>query len=106
MFHPALPIRAQIIIAQTVMLWLDQSLELCLQGGPSGRIDLDLEDGKLHTLAEITAGLADTTQARRPARFDRADIIGHEHEHSHLRSVPFASDHRSFPEPGRIGVEI
>jgi hypothetical protein len=87
MLNPTLPVRPEVIIAQAVMLQLDQSFKPCLQRGPLGRIDLDFENRILHALAEIAARLGDTPQARCTARFGSAHVIGHEHEHGRLPSA-------------------
>ena len=63
---------------------------------PLRRIDLDLEHGILHPLAEIAAGLGDPPQPPCAAALGRPHVVGHENQQRAL----------SLPEPRRIGVEV
>jgi hypothetical protein len=65
MLHPLPPVGAQVIVAQTVGLDIDDRLQPRLQSRPLRRIDLDFENGKLHPLAKILTGPRHTAQAPR-----------------------------------------
>jgi hypothetical protein len=63
MFDPSPPVRAEIVVAQAVLLAIDYRFETCLQGGPLRWIDFDLEDRILHPLSEIAASFRDPPQS-------------------------------------------
>ena len=44
MFDPSLPVRAEIVVAQAVLLAIDYGFEASFQSGPLRWIDFDLED--------------------------------------------------------------
>ena len=59
-FDPPTPFAAQMIVAQAIGFGINDALETCLQSRPLRRVDLDLEQGELHALTEVTTSLGDT----------------------------------------------
>jgi hypothetical protein len=55
-FDPTSPVGAEIVVAQGVLLAIDNRFEAGLERRPLRRIDLDLELRISHALAEIAAG--------------------------------------------------
>src|SRR6266404_7168156 len=82
MFDAPLPIRPKIVITKAIVVWLDQAFEFRSQLGPLCRINLDLEHRKLHALTIVAANPGDTSQARCPAGFSRAHVIGYKNQHT------------------------
>lgn len=106
MFDAALPVCAEIIIAQAVVLRLDQPFKRRLQRRSLRGVDFDLEYRILDPLSKIAANFRDPTQASRAAGITRPNIIGHQNKHGHSSFEAVDLRNRSFPKPGRIGVEI
>ena len=55
-FDAVLPMRAQMIKAEAVMLGIEEREKAVAARGPLSRIDLEFKNGKLDTLAVIEAG--------------------------------------------------
>jgi hypothetical protein len=58
MFDSPLPVGAEIVKAQTVLLAIDDRFEASFQSSPLRRIDFDLEYRILHALSEIATAFA------------------------------------------------
>src|ERR1019366_616071 len=97
MFYAALPVGAEMIVAQAVVIRIYDGFEPSLQHRPLRGIDLDLKDRELNSLTEVAARLGNPPEPPRTARLGGGHVVGHEHHH---RVAPL------FPEPGRIGIEI
>ena len=52
-FDAVLPSRAQMVKAEAVVLGIEDGKKAVAAGRPLGRVDLELEHGKLHALAVI-----------------------------------------------------
>lgn len=87
---PAKHVEAE-AIARRVDLF-DQSLP---DSDPLGRLDVQLEDGVLNPLAEISAQFRDSPQSSLTASAGYLDVVADQNAHM-----------GSFPKEGRISVEI
>jgi hypothetical protein len=92
----ASPVRAEVVIAQAILLAVDDRLEPSPERRPLGWIDLDFEYRILNALSEITAGFSDPPQPSGAVPLARSHVVSHENEHHAL----------SLPDPRRIGVEV
>jgi hypothetical protein len=85
------------IVAQAVVVRIDDGFQPSLLQCPLRRVDQDLEDRELDTLTEVATSLRYTPEPRRAVPFRGRHVVSHEHHHHPVLL---------FAEPGRIGVEI
>ena len=81
LFDSTLPLRTEVVEAQTILLGVDQVEQHVSEADPLCRLHLALEDGVLHPKAEPDTGLCDSRQASLPAGSDSADIVADQDEH-------------------------
>ena len=59
---PSFPLSSEVIIAQAVMGWIDDRLQLSSEHHPLGRIHFALENGILHALSEVLTDLGNFSE--------------------------------------------
>lgn len=80
-FDAVLPMRAEMVKAEAIVLGIDEGEKPVAASGPLSRIDFELEDGELDTLAVIEAGASQTSQSSSAAWRGCCDIVGDKHIH-------------------------
>ena len=105
MVHPPLPVVAEVVVAQAVVLRIDDLFEPCPQGCHLAGVELALEDAVLHPLPVVKAGLRHLAQSARASRRAGGDIVGDQDIHGSCSWFVVAW-WCLLPKKGRVGVEV